>query len=94
MVGRSPRRRRSGSGPCETRHPEAPIGLGVFVATGEGRAVDSWSRRLDGGALHGLAGDAERVADTLHSYEAFGVTRCTLSELVPGTYEHLASVLV
>jgi alkanesulfonate monooxygenase SsuD/methylene tetrahydromethanopterin reductase-like flavin-dependent oxidoreductase (luciferase family) len=75
-------------------NPNAPINMGVFVAAGNDRAVDSWSSRLDGGALHGLAGDPERVADTLHSYAAFGVTRCTLSELVPGTYEHLAPVLV
>jgi alkanesulfonate monooxygenase SsuD/methylene tetrahydromethanopterin reductase-like flavin-dependent oxidoreductase (luciferase family) len=71
----------------------APIQIGAFVAVGNSPEVRQFEDLFAGGSQEGLAGEPRRVAETLLSFERFGVSRCSLSELVPGSYERLAPFL-
>jgi alkanesulfonate monooxygenase SsuD/methylene tetrahydromethanopterin reductase-like flavin-dependent oxidoreductase (luciferase family) len=74
-------------------NPDAPIGLGVFVAVGNGERVARAVQLFGDGSSKGLAGDARLVAETLLGYRELGVSRCTICELVPQSVEQLAPML-
>lgn len=92
----------SSGSPDDVRHavervrranPAAPIGLGVFVAAGDDSRTARVVDMFGGGWAQGLAGDPQRVADTLLCYRHLGVERCTICELVPRSLEALAPIL-
>ena len=74
-------------------NPEAPIGLGVFVAVGDGPMVDAMAKMFGEGFEAGLAGPATQVADSLRAFERYDVDRVTVVELVPRSYDLLAPAL-
>jgi alkanesulfonate monooxygenase SsuD/methylene tetrahydromethanopterin reductase-like flavin-dependent oxidoreductase (luciferase family) len=74
-------------------NPNAQIGLGVFIAVGEGPAVDAM-RTGFGDRFHaGLAGSPTQVASKLATLEEYGVDRVTLVPLA-GSFDLLAPMLL
>lgn len=75
-------------------NPSARLSLGCFVAVGTSSAVDSARQIFGEGPLSGLAGPPAQVAETLSAWEQKGFTDCMLGELVPGSIDALADLLV
>ena len=74
-------------------NPEAHIGLGAFVAAGDGPMVEAMTRMFGEGFEAGLAGSVTQVADGLRALERYDVDRVTLVELVPRSFDLLAPAL-
>jgi hypothetical protein len=74
-------------------NPAAPIGLGVFVAVGDGPVVDAMTKVFGGGFQTGLAGPPSQVADSLRGLERYDVDRVTVVALAPRSFDLLAPAL-
>ncbi|MEA3214026.1 MAG: hypothetical protein QOJ19_182, partial [Acidimicrobiia bacterium] len=72
----------------------AQVGLGVFVAAGDGPMVDALKAAFGAGFESGLAGSPQQVSDSVRALGDYGIDRVTLVSLVPGSFELLAPVLL
>jgi alkanesulfonate monooxygenase SsuD/methylene tetrahydromethanopterin reductase-like flavin-dependent oxidoreductase (luciferase family) len=75
-------------------NPRAQIGLGMFVAPGEGPTVDALRGAFGAGFAAGMAGPPEQVARSLVALASYGVDRVTMVPLVTGSFERLAPFLL
>lgn len=79
---------------ARTANPQATIGLSLYVAAGTGRAVEHWQAAFKDGCYHGLAGEPERVADTIRRFARLDVDRITVMPPFKGTAAALAPHLL
>ena len=75
-------------------NPDAQIGLGVFVAAGDGPIIDAVNAGFGDGFACGLAGSPGLVADSVTRLGGYGVDRVTLVPLVAGSIDRLAPALL
>jgi alkanesulfonate monooxygenase SsuD/methylene tetrahydromethanopterin reductase-like flavin-dependent oxidoreductase (luciferase family) len=75
-------------------NPDAPMGVGLPVAVGGGSEIEAPARMFGNGFFHGLAGDAQQVAERIQELSAMGFVRCTLVSSLPGSYQRLATALL
>ena len=94
LAGTTPDDVRSLIGRAREANPDAQIGLGVFVAAGEGPMVDAMKAGFGDGFAAGLAGSPKQVADHVTALGDYGVDRVTLVPLVPASIDLLAPVLL
>jgi hypothetical protein len=71
-------------------NPTAPMSIAAAVAVGASETVAPFVHAFGNGIFSGLAGDPSTVARALSDLSQFGVDRCTVVELVPGSYALLA----
>ena len=72
----------------------APQSFGFFVAVGDSTEGDGFVHGFKGGIQEGCAGPAARVAERIHEFNELGFDRYPIIELVDGSIERLAPVLL
>jgi len=74
-------------------NPNIPIGLFLLVGAGDEPAVQGLKTQFGNGFLGRFIGQPDEVAGALEDLASMGIERVQLTELIPGSHEHLHPLL-